>query len=199
MNEKATRHQRRMCRKKTVMDQRIAAAQEQRGLLLVHTGSGKGKSTAAFGMAMRALGHDRNVGIVQFIKSTLSGEVRFLQRFPEQVSVHVMGEGFTWETQDRNRDIVQAEKAWMTARSLLGDERISLVILDELNIVLKYGYLPLETVLNDIASRPFAQHVIITGRWAPAELVERADTVTDMKAVKHAFQQGIKAQPCIEF
>lgn len=198
--ERDARHQARMQRKKAVVDEKIAAARDECGLLLVHTGNGKGKSSSAFGMVARALGHGLKVGVVQFIKGAAStGEEAFFRRFPEQVRYHVMGEGFTWETQDRQRDIARAAEAWAVARALLADPDIALVVLDELNIALKYGYLELDAVLADIQARPAMQHVVVTGRGAPPGLVEAADTVTEMVLVKHAFQAGVKAQQGIEF
>ena len=198
--ERDARHQARMQRKKAVVDEKIAAARDECGLLLMHTGNGKGKSSSAFGMVARALGHGLKVGVVQFIKGAAStGEEAFFRRFPEQVRYHVMGEGFTWETQDRQRDIARAAEAWAVARALLADPDIALVVLDELNIALKYGYLELDAVLADIQARPAMQHVVVTGRGAPPGLVEAADTVTEMVLVKHAFQAGVKAQQGIEF
>ena len=174
------RHARRMQRKKAIIDERIAQAQDEYGLLLVHTGIGKGKSSSAFGMVARALGHDLKVGVVQFIKGRIaSGEQLFFQRFPEQVRYHVMGQGYTWETQDRQQDIASAQAAWAVVREMLNDDSISLIVLDELNIALKYGYLTVEEVLADIEHRPLHQHVVITGRGAPDALIEAADTVTD--------------------
>ncbi|WP_222911410.1 cob(I)yrinic acid a,c-diamide adenosyltransferase [Pseudomonas sp. DNDY-54] len=194
------RHKARMQRKKALVDQKIAEAQAEYGLLLVHTGNGKGKSSSAFGMVARALGHGIKVGVVQFIKGAAStGEENFFRRFPDEVSYHVMGEGFTWETQDRQRDITKAREAWAVAAELLADPSIGLVVLDELNIALKYGYLDLEPVLADIESRPLLQHVVVTGRGAPPGLIEAADTVTDMSVVKHAFKAGVKAQKGVEF
>lgn len=194
------RHRLRMQRKKAIVDEKIAQAQEEHGLLLVLTGNGKGKSSSAFGMAARSLGHGLQVGIVQFIKGARStGEETFFRRFPEQVRYHVMGAGFTWETQDRQDDIAKAEAAWAVAVELMSDTAIALVVLDELNIALKYGYLSLDQVLKDIASRPMAQHVVVTGRGAPPALIEAADTVTEMGVVKHAFKAGIKAQKGVEF
>ncbi|TKD38138.1 cob(I)yrinic acid a,c-diamide adenosyltransferase [Azotobacter chroococcum] len=199
-SERDARHKARMQRKKAVVDGKIAQATDEHGLLLVHTGNGKGKSSAAFGMVARALGHGLRVGVVQFIKGAAStGEEAFFRRFPEQVRYHVMGEGFTWETQDRQRDIDKACEAWVVARELLDDPSIDLVLLDELNIALKYGYLELEPLLADIQARPLHQHVVVTGRGAPPGLIEAADTVTEMTLVKHAFQAGVKAQKGIEF
>ena len=194
------RHKARMQRKKAVVDEKIAEAQDEYGLLLVHTGNGKGKSSSAFGMVARALGHGIKVGVVQFIKGAAStGEERFFRRFPDEVRYHVMGEGFTWETQDRQRDIAKAKEAWNVAAQLLADPDIGLVVLDELNIALKYGYLELDPILADIESRPLLQHVVVTGRGAPPGLIEAADTVTEMSLIKHAFKAGVKAQKGIEF
>ncbi|HCC60607.1 MAG: cob(I)yrinic acid a,c-diamide adenosyltransferase [Gammaproteobacteria bacterium] len=198
-SERDARHKARMQRKKAVVDEKIAEAQDEYGLLLVHTGNGKGKSSSAFGMVARALGHGIKVGVVQFIKGAAStGEESFFRRFPDEVRYHVMGEGFTWETQDRQRDIAKAKEAWDVAAQLLADPEVGLVVLDELNIALKYGYLELDPVLADIESRPLLQHVVVTGRGAPPGLIEAADTVTEMSLVKHAFKAGVKAQKGIE-
>ena len=198
--ERDARHKVRMQRKKALIDEKIAQAQDQYGLLLVHSGNGKGKSSSAFGMVARALGHGIKVGVVQFIKGAAStGEETFFRRFPEEVSYHVMGEGFTWETQDRQRDIAKAQEAWAVARHLLSDESVGLVVLDELNIALKHGYLELDAVLADIEARPLLQHVVVTGRGALPGMIEAADTVTEMSLVKHAFKSGVKAQKGIEF
>ena len=191
-------HKTRMQRKKAVVDARIAEATVERGVLLVNTGTGKGKSSAAFGMMARALGHGMSVAVVQFIKGSFStGEEAFFRRFPE-VRYHVMGEGFTWETQDRERDIRAAGAAWQVAASLLRDAGVQLLVLDELNIALKHGYLALDPVLATLAARPPMQHVVITGRGAPDALIAAADTVTEMRAVKHAFQAGVGAQKGVE-
>ncbi|WP_313505818.1 cob(I)yrinic acid a,c-diamide adenosyltransferase [Stutzerimonas kunmingensis] len=199
-SERDDRHKARMQRKKALIDEKIAEAQDEYGLLLVHTGNGKGKSSSAFGMVARALGHGIKVGVVQFIKGAAStGEEAFFRRFLDEVHYHVMGEGFTWETQDRQRDIAKAREAWAVAAELLADPEIGLVVLDELNIALKYGYLELAPVLADIESRPLLQHVVVTGRGAPPGLVEAADTVTEMALVKHAFKAGVKAQKGVEF
>ncbi|AWM58685.1 cob(I)yrinic acid a,c-diamide adenosyltransferase [Pseudomonas songnenensis] len=198
--ERDDRHKARMQRKKALIDEKIAEAQDEYGLLLVHTGNGKGKSSSAFGMVARALGHGIKVGVVQFIKGAAStGEEAFFRRFPDEVRYHVMGEGFTWETQDRQRDIAKAREAWAVAAELLADPEIGLVVLDELNIALKYGYLELAPVLADIESRPLLQHVVVTGRGAPDGLIEAADTVTEMGLIKHAFKAGVKAQKGVEF
>ncbi|BBP66525.1 cob(I)alamin adenosyltransferase [Pseudomonas sp. Cab53] len=193
------RHLARMLRKKAVIDERIANSPNECGLLLVLTGNGKGKSSSAFGMLARAMGHGMQCGVVQFIKGRNStGEELFFRRCPEQVRFHVMGEGFTWETQDRQRDIAAAEAAWAVSRQLLSDPAIGLVVLDELNIALKHGYLDLDQVLSDLQARPPMQHVVVTGRGAKPEMIELADTVTEMGMIKHAFQAGIKAQKGVE-
>ena len=193
------RHLARMQRKKAVIDERIANTPNECGLLLVLTGNGKGKSSSAFGMLARAMGHGMQCGVVQFIKGRNStGEELFFRRFPEQVRFHVMGEGFTWETQDRQRDIAAAEAAWQVSRELLRDPAIGLVVLDELNIALKHGYLDLDQVLSDLQARPPMQHVVVTGRGAKEQMIELADTVTEMGVIKHAFQAGIKAQKGVE-
>ncbi|WP_306169338.1 cob(I)yrinic acid a,c-diamide adenosyltransferase [Halomonas sp. MMSF_3323] len=193
------RHARRMAAKQRIMAARIASADKEQGVLLVLTGPGKGKSSSGFGMLARALGHDMKVGVVQFIKGAFStGEEAFYRRQPG-VAFHVMGEGYTWDTQDRERDVAAAEAAWDKARELLQDPDIALVLLDELSIALRYGYLDLDRVLDDLQARPAMQHVVVTGRHAPQALIELADTVTEMKVVKHAFKdQGIKAQKGIE-
>jgi len=197
--ERDERHLARMQRKKAVMDERIASSPNECGLLLVLSGNGKGKSSSAFGMLARAMGHGMQCGVVQFIKGRNStGEEMFFRRFPEQVRYHVMGEGFTWETQDRQRDIAAAEAAWAVSLEMLRDQAIGLVVLDELNIALKHGYLDLEQVLTDLQARPPMQHVVVTGRGAKPELIDLADTVSDIGVVKHAFQSGIRAQKGIE-
>jgi cob(I)alamin adenosyltransferase len=187
-----------MRRRKAVVDARIASAAVDRGVLLVLTGNGKGKSSSAFGMAARALGHRLRVGVVQFIKGRHStGEELFFRRFPE-VIYHVMGEGFTWETQDRERDVRAAQAAWAVAAALLRDAEVAMVVLDELNIALRYRHVPLADVITALRARPAHQHVVITGRGAPSGLVELADTVTDMRVVKHAFDAGVRAQRGVE-
>ena len=189
------RHRVRMERKKAIIDAQIASANKQIGIIIVNTGNGKGKSSSAFGMVARALGHNMKVGVVQFIKGAMAtGEEQFLRRFPDEVSFHTMGEGYTWETQNRERDIEKATLAWEQAKRFLDDPACGLVVLDELNIALKYRYLDVENVINDLLARPPMQHVVITGRGAPPELIAIADTVTDMTVVKHAFKVGIAAQ-----
>jgi len=192
------RYQARAQRHKEIVDAKIARATEKRGVVVVLTGNGKGKSSSAFGMVARALGHGMRVGVVQFIKgSATTGEEAFFRRFPE-VDYHVMGAGFTWETQDRERDIAAAEAAWDVARTMLRNPEIALVVLDEINIALKLHYLELDQVLMAVRERPPLQHVVLTGRAAPDALIELADTVTEMRPVKHAFEAGVQAQPGIE-
>jgi cob(I)alamin adenosyltransferase len=194
------RHRQRMERKKAVIDAKIAAADKEIGIIIVNTGNGKGKSSSAFGMVTRALGHGMKVGVVQFIKGAMStGEEKFLRRFPDEVSFHAMGEGYTWETQDRERDIAKAGEAWEQARRFLQDPAYGMVVLDELNIALKYQYLDVHTVIADLLDRPVMQHVVVTGRAAPPELVAVADTDTDMNEDKHAFKAGIAAQAGTEW
>ena len=198
-NGREERHAKRMARKKAVVDEKIAEAQAERGVLLVNTGNGKGKSSAGFGLVARALGHGMKVGVVQFIKGRSdTGEEAFFRSQPG-VSWHVMGEGFTWETQDRARDVATAAAAWAVAREMLQNPEVGLVVLDELNIALKYQYLDVDRVLADLRARPPMQHVVVTGRGAPPALVEAADTVTDMTPVKHAFAAGVKAMPGMEW
>ncbi|MGE5154092.1 MAG: cob(I)yrinic acid a,c-diamide adenosyltransferase [Bdellovibrio bacteriovorus] len=192
------RHRRRMERHKAIVDARVAQAQIDRGVLVVNTGNGKGKSSSAFGMVARALGHGMRVAVVQFIKGSFAtGEEAFFRRQPG-LEYHVMGEGFTWETQDAERDRRAALAAWDLAAGLLLNPEIQLVVLDELNIALKLGLVPLDGVLAALQARPAHQHVVITGRGAPKELIEIADTVTEMRPLKHAFDAGIQAQKGIE-
>lgn len=194
------RHNARMARKKEVIDKKIEAARREAGVLVITCGNGKGKSSSAFGMAARALGHGMKVGVVQFIKGAIAtGEENFFRRFPDEISFHVMGEGYTWETQNRERDVANAEIAWQRARELLSDPAIGLVVLDELNIALKYKYLDVQRVIADVQARPAMQHVVITGRGAPPELIAVADTVTEMQPIKHAFAAGIAAQAGVEW
>ena len=198
-SEKSQRHKDRMQRHKKVVDQKIQKATKDKGLLLCITGNGKGKSSSGFGMIARALGHDMKVGIVQFIKGAMStGEEAFYRRFPEQVSYHVVGDGFTWDTQNLEQDKASAEAGWDIVKKMLQDESINVVLLDELNIVLKMKYLDADKVIADLAARPAMQHVIITGRGAPDSIIEAADTVSRIEDVKHAFRDGIRAQKGIE-
>ncbi|MGB0563795.1 MAG: cob(I)yrinic acid a,c-diamide adenosyltransferase [Spirulinaceae cyanobacterium] len=194
-------YQQKMQRRQAVQAERVAAASREKGLILVHTGNGKGKTTAALGMVLRSLGQGYKVAIVQFIKGAWEpAEKAVLERFGEQLVFRAMGEGFTWETQDRQRDIQMAAAAWETAVEFIRDPGYRLVLLDEVNIALKLGYLTPETVLAGLAEKPADSHVILTGRGAPLELIEAADLVTEMTLIKHPFkEQGIKAQPGIEF
>ncbi len=194
MTDQAERHAARMARKKAVIDAAIAAADQEKGLLLVLTGNGKGKSSSAFGMVARALGHGMKVGVAQFIKSRSdTGEEAFLGKQPG-VDWHVLGEGFTWETQNLAQDIANAKRGWSVAQKMLADPGIQLVVLDELTYLLKYGWLDSETVLADLKARPPMQHVVITGRAAPQALLDAADTVSEIADVKHAYRAGVKAQ-----
>jgi len=198
--EKNRLHNEAMKALKTERDALMRTKTEKRGLLLVHTGDGKGKSTAAFGMAARALGWGQRVGIVQFVKGKWkTGERQFFARFPDQVRYEVMGEGFTWETQDRARDIAAAQAAWQTSKEMIADETLDLVLLDELNIVLRYAYLDVAEVAAVLAARPLDKHVCVTGRDAPQALIEIADTVTEMRKIKHPFDQGMRVQKGVDF
>jgi cob(I)alamin adenosyltransferase len=198
--EDAARHRAKMEKRKAVQDAEVAEKIVEKGLLIVHTGAGKGKSTAAFGLALRVLGHGGRVGVVQFIKGAWhSAERDALTTFGDRVEWHSMGEGFTWETQDLARDIAAAGRAWDKARELMADETIGLVILDELNIALRYDYLPVEEVVAALAARREGLHVVVTGRNAKPALIEAADLVTEMSLVKHHFKAGVKAQKGIEF
>ena len=198
-HERDARHAARMQRKKAVVDREVAAASDERGVLLVNTGNGKGKSSAAFGVAARALGHGLHVAVVQFVKSRSdTGEEAVLGKLPG-MRWHVMGEGFTWETQDPGRDAAAARAAWAVAVDYLTDPTIGLVVLDEMTYAFKYQWLPLDEVLAVFAARPPLQHVVVTGRAAPEALVKAADTVTEMAMVKHAFKAGVKAMPGMEF
>jgi cob(I)alamin adenosyltransferase len=196
----ADRHRAKMAKRKAVQDAEVAEKKIEKGLLIVHTGPGKGKSTAAFGLALRMLGRGKRVGVVQFIKGAWhSAERDALEKFGDQVSWHTMGEGFTWDTQDLKRDVAAAERAWSKARELMADDRFALIILDELNIALRYDYLSLQSVVAELSARRHDLHVVVTGRNAKPELVAAADLVTDMSLVKHHFAAGVKAQPGIEF
>lgn len=193
-------HQARMQRLKASVDRRIEAAQEEKGLVIVYTGAGKGKTTAAFGMALRCIGHGMKVAIVQFIKGAIdTAEERVLKGFGEQVVFLRMGEGYTWETQDRERDTAFARKAWAAAAEFLRDPAYAMVILDEFNIALQHDYVQLADVLPVLQARPPMQHVVITGRGANKELIEAADLVTEMGQMKHPFRKGVKAQKGVEF
>ncbi len=195
-----TEHSEKMRRIKAARDKMMAGKSGEKGLLLVHTGKGKGKSSSAFGMALRCLGHGMKVGIVQYVKGAWdTGEARFLARFPELCEIKTLGEGFTWETQDKARDIAAAQRAWAESARMLADPSYAMVILDEINIALRYDLIPLAQVLEGIAARPPLQHVVATGRNAPDALIEIADLVTEMTLVKHPFRDGIKAQKGVEF
>lgn len=194
------RHAQKMAKKKAAREKIMATKTQEKGLIIVHTGKGKGKSTAAFGIVFRSLGHGHKVGVVQFVKGAWeTGERDVLRRFDDLVTFRTMGEGFTWETQDRQRDIAAARKAWDAAKEMIADPSYNLVLLDELNIVLRYDYLPLDEVLEVLKSKPEMTHVIVTGRNAKDELIEIADLVTEMTQVKHPFRDGVKAQVGIEF
>jgi cob(I)alamin adenosyltransferase len=196
----AERHRAKMAKRKAVQDAEVAGKTIEKGLLIVHTGAGKGKSTAAFGLALRMLGRGERIGVVQFIKGAWHNAERdALLKFGDQIVWHTMGEGFTWETQDRARDIAAAERAWAKARELMDDARFKLVILDELNIALRYEYLDLASVVAALSARRPGLHVVVTGRNAKPELVAAADLVTEMTLIKHHFAAGVKAQPGIEF
>jgi len=196
----AERHRAKMIKRKAVQDAEVASKITEKGLLIVHSGAGKGKSTAAFGLALRMLGRGRRVGVVQFIKGAWrSAERDALLTFGDKVAWFTMGEGFTWDTQDLKRDIAAAEKAWAKALELISDPSFALIILDELNVALRYGYLDLMNVITTLAGRRDGLHVVVTGRNAKPELIAVADLVTEMTLVKHHFAAGVKAQPGIEF
>ena len=200
MTQDDARHRAKMIKRKEVQDREVASKTVEKGLLIVHTGPGKGKSTAAFGLMLRALGRGYRVGVVQFIKGAWeTGERLALDRFADQVEWHTMGEGFTWETQDRARDVAAAGRAWDKAREMMAREDIRLLILDEVNIALRYEYLPLQEVVETLRRRRPGLHVVATGRNAKPELIEAADLVTEMSLVKHHFAAGVKAQEGIEF
>ena len=202
INERANEKSR---KRKEARDRMLATKTIEKGLLIVHTGKGKGKSTAAFGLVMRALGHGMRIGIIQFVKGKWeTGERDVLDKFPDLVTIRTMGEGFTWETQDRGRDIAAAETAWEAAKEMIDasrrpDPKYDLVLLDELNIVLRYDYIPLDNVVAFLTAKPEDLHVIVTGRNAKEPLIEVADLVTEMTMVKHPFRAGVKAQKGIEF
>ncbi len=195
------KYQQKMQRRKEIQEKRLAEASKEKGLIIVNTGNGKGKTTAALGMVMRSLGHGYKVAIIQFIKGAWEpAEKAVLSRWENQLEFLAMGEGFTWETQDRERDILKAKQAWEKAVAFINNLDYQLVLLDEVNVALKLGYLEVETVIKALKQKPEQTHVILTGRGAPTELIEIADLVTEMKLIKHPFkEQGIKAQPGIEF
>ncbi len=197
-----THHNEKMKKHKAAKDRMLAGKTADKGLLIVHTGAGKGKTSAALGMVFRHVAHGLPVAVVQFTKAPdwVTGEALLLRRFPELCTLEIMGEGFTWDTQDRERDIASARKAWERAKEMIRDERYKLVLLDELNIVLRYDYLPLEEIVEFLKTeKPVGKHVIVTGRNAKPELIEIADLVTEMTLVKHPFRAGVKAQKGIEF
>jgi cob(I)alamin adenosyltransferase len=196
----AARHREKMARRKAVQDAEVASKTIEKGLLMVHTGPGKGKSTAAFGLALRMVGRGRPVGVVQFIKGAwTTGERDAFSRFGDLIEWHAMGEGFTWETQDRARDIAAAERAWQRATEMMRRPGLGLLVLDELNIALRYDYLDEAAVLAGLAARPPALHVVVTGRNARPALIAAADLVTEMALIKHHFAAGVRAQEGIEF
>lgn len=193
-------HREKMRRKQAVHEKIMAGKTREKGLLIVHTGKGKGKTTAALGMVVRAIGHGRKVGVVQFVKGAMAtGEKAVFDAFPHNVEFKPMGEGFTWDTQDRTRDIAAARAAWQEVQRMIADPAIDMVLADELNIVLRYDYLPIAEVLEALAAKPERKHVIVTGRNAPDALIAAADLVTEMTLVKHPFRSGVKAQEGIEF
>jgi cob(I)alamin adenosyltransferase len=198
--ERDAYHAEKMRKKKEARNKILATKTTEKGLLIVHTGKGKGKSTAAFGMVFRALGHGYKVGVVQFVKGAWStGERDVLAKFPELVTIKAMGEGFTWDVADRQRDIAAARAAWEEAKRMIADPSFRMILLDELNIVLRYDYLPLDEVLEVLRHKPADTHVIVTGRNAKDELIELADLVTEMTEIKHPFRAGVKAQAGVEF
>ena len=200
INTDNARHSQKMAKKKAARDKILATKTEEKGLLIVHTGKGKGKSTAAWGMAMRMIGNGKKVGIVQFVKGAWeTGERGVFEKFPDQVNIRAMGEGFTWETQDRERDVAAAGKAWEAAKEMIANPDYSMVILDEINIALRYDYLSLKEVLKNLEGRPRMLHVVATGRNAKDDMIEIADLVTEMTLIKHPFRDGIKAQEGVEF
>lgn len=194
------RHHEKMAKKKAARDKIMAGKTIERGLLIVHTGKGKGKSTAAFGMVFRCVGHGMRSGVIQFVKGAwATGERSVLEKFPDLVTIKAMGEGFTWETQNIERDMQHARAGWEEAKKMIADPAYKMVLLDELNIVLRYDYLPLQEVLDVLKARPADKHIVITGRNAKEELIEIADLVTEMEQVKHPFRSGVKAQAGVEF
>ncbi|HKT78185.1 MAG TPA: cob(I)yrinic acid a,c-diamide adenosyltransferase [Sphingobium sp.] len=193
-------HAEKMKKKQAAHDKIMATKTQEKGLLIVHTGKGKGKTTAALGMVVRAIGHGKKVGVVQFVKGAMTtGEKRVFDAFPDHVIFKPMGEGFTWNTQDRTRDIALAREAWDEVKRMIADPAYDMVLADELNIVLRYDYLPLDEVLEAVTARAPMKHVIVTGRNAPEALIDAADLVTEMTLLKHPFRSGVKAQAGIEF
>jgi cob(I)alamin adenosyltransferase len=193
-------HREKMIRRKEAYDRKLAAATQEKGLLIINTGAGKGKTTAALGLVFRALGHGMKVGVVQFTKGAIAtGEAAFAERLAPQLEWHILGEGFTWETQDRNRDVAAAKAAWEIAVRLMRDPSFDLIVLDELSIVLRYDYLQVSEIVEELRTKREMLHVVVTGRNAKPELIELADLVTDMTMVKHPFRSGVKPQKGIEF
>lgn len=198
--ELSARHAEKMKKKKAARDKIMAGKTIEKGLLIVHTGKGKGKTTAAMGMVCRALGHGQKIGLVQFVKGAMkTGEVKVFEAFSDQIDIEILGQGFTWDTQDRAADIEAARKAWDVAKRMILDPVYDMVLCDELNIVLRYDYLPLDEVLDVLRNRPEGKHVIVTGRNAKEELIELADLVTEMTEIRHPFRAGVKAQAGVEF
>lgn len=194
------RHNEKMAKKKAARDKMLAAKQEEKGLLMVHTGKGKGKTTAAMGLALRAIGNDMNVVIVQYVKGAMeTGERVIFDKFPDLCTIRAMGEGFTWDTQDRARDIELARAAWDYTKEVMADPSVDMVVLDEINIVIRYDYIPIDEVVEVLANKRADLHVVATGRNAKDELIDVADLVTDMTQIKHPFRSGVKAQKGIEF
>ena len=199
-DELNARHSEKMKKKKAARDRILATKTKEKGLIIVHTGKGKGKSTAAFGMVFRSIGHGFKTAVIQFVKGSWeTGERTILENYPQLCTIKAMGEGFTWETQDRQRDIEMAQKAWAEAKKYIQDREYRMVLLDELNIALRYDYLPLDEVVAVLKDKPEDKHVIITGRNAKDELIEIADLVTEMELIKHPFRSGIKAQAGVEY
>ncbi|MGE4321644.1 MAG: cob(I)yrinic acid a,c-diamide adenosyltransferase [Sphingobium sp.] len=194
-------HAEKMKKKQAAHDRIVAGKTVEKGLLIVHTGKGKGKTTAALGMVVRAIGHGKKVGVVQFVKGAMeTGEKAVFDHFPDRIEFRPMGDGFTWDTQNRAQDIASARRAWDEVKRMIADPAYGMVLADELNIVLRYDYLPLDEVIAVLTARPAMTHVLVTGRNAPDALIEAADLVTEMTLVKHPFrEQGVKAQPGIEF
>lgn len=198
--EITARHNEKMKKKQAAREKIMAKKTVEKGIIAVHTGKGKGKTTAALGMVCRTLGHGKKVGLVQFVKGAMqTGEMKVFEAFAGQIDIEILGQGFTWDTQDREADIAAARKAWETAKRMISDPAYSMVLCDELNIVLRYDYLPVEEVTEFLKTKPEMTHVIITGRNAKDELIEIADLVTEMMEIKHPFRAGVKAQACIEF
>ena len=194
------RHAEKMKKRRAARDKILASKTEERGLIIVHTGKGKGKSTAAMGLAMRCIGHGLKVGIVQFVKGVWqTGERAVLDDYPDLVTIKAMGEGFTWDTQDRQRDLAAARNAWAMVKQMMAEEAYHMVIADELNIVLRYNYLPIDEIIETLKAKRADLHVVVTGRNAKPELIEIADLVTEMSQIKHPFRSGVKAQIGIEF